>query len=200
MSEFIPVYAASMSHEGQYSNDHRDRGGETWKGIARKMHPDWEGWAIIDQIKRSVITSDLSRILRDDEELEALVQEFYKAEFFLKLMLDQIKEQPIAAELFDTAINQGLVTASKYFQQGLNLLNNNQKHYSDIEDDGKIGTATLRAYSAYMLTARFPGRSVERNTATLLRVLNGLQFERYKDICLASKEQEVYFYGWVNRV
>lgn len=189
-----------MSHEGQYANDPRDRGGETWKGIARKMHPEWKGWLIVDMIKRSVITSDLSRILRDDEELESLVQDFYKDKYFMKLMLDQVREQDIANELFDTAINQGLVTASKYFQQALNLLNNNQKHYSDLDDDGNIGKDTIKAYSAYMLTARFPGRSVERNVSTLLKALNGLQFERYKQICVASKEQEVYFYGWLNRI
>jgi lysozyme family protein len=204
MSQFTEsynrAYNKSMSHEGQYSNDPRDRGGETWKGIARKMHPQWEGWAIIDQIKRNVITSDLSRVLRADEKLEAMVQTFYKAEFFDRLLLDQVKEQSLIDELFDTAINQGLFTSSLNFQKALNLLNNNQKHYSDLKEDGKLGPATLKAYNAYMLTSHFPARSQERNVSTLLKVLNGLQFERYKEICEASNEQEVYFYGWLNRV
>lgn len=200
MSEFNIAYGKTMSHEGQYSNDPRDRGGETWKGVARKMHPNWEGWLIIDQIKRSVITSDLSRILRDDEELEQTVQAFYQAEFWDRLLLDRIAYQDVSNELFDTAVNQGQVTAVKQFQEALNLLNNNQKHYSDINEDGKMGPGTLKAYWAYMLTANFPGRSAERNTQTLLAVMNGLQFQRYVEICDNRPDQEVYFYGWVNRV
>lgn len=200
MTEFNIAYGKTMSHEGQYSNDPRDLGGETWKGVARKMHPNWDGWPIIDQIKRSVITSDLSRILRDDEELEQMVQAFYQSEFWDKLMLKKITAQDIANELFDTAVNQGRVIAVKQFQQALNLLNNNQKHYSDINEDGKIGDATLRAHDAYMLTANFAGRSQERVVSTILKVLNGLQFQRYAEICESNPVQEVYFYGWVNRV
>jgi lysozyme family protein len=200
MSEFRIAYDKTMSNEGQYSNDPRDLGGETWKGVARKMHPNWDGWAIIDQIKRSVITSDLSRILRDDEELEEMVQAFYKAEFWNKMLLDQVKDQEVANELFESAVNQGAFTVSRHFQQALNLLNNNEKHYSDIADDGHIGSATLKAYAAFMLTANFPGRSTERNTQTLLKVMNGLQFQRYTEICESNPVQEVYFYGWINRV
>lgn len=200
MSDFFSAYQQAMGHEGQYANDPRDRGGETWKGIARKMHPEWEGWLIVDMIKRSVITSDLSRIMRDDEELEEMVQSFYKAEFWDKLLLEQVKEQDIAAELFDTAINQGLVKAVFYFQKALNLLNNDQKHYSDVREDGKPGPETLKAYMGYTLTAHFPGRSVERNTRTLLKVMNALQFNKYVSICEANQTQEAWFYGWVNRV
>jgi lysozyme family protein len=200
MSDFFTAYLQTMGHEGQYSNDQRDRGGETWKGVARKMHPEWDGWLIVDMIKRSVITSDLSHILRDDEELEELVRAFYKAEFWDKLLLDQIKDQDIASEIFDTAVNQGLVKAVSYLQKSLNLLNNDQSHYSDINEDGKTGPATMRAYLAYMLTAHFPGRSTARNTRTLLKVMNALQFNKYISICEANQTQEAFFYGWVNRV
>jgi lysozyme family protein len=189
-----------MSHEGQYSNDPRDLGGETWKGISRKNYPDWAGWEIIDQIKANVSERDLVKALRADDELDELVIQFYNSEFWEKLLLDQIKEQDIAAELFDTAINQASVKAVKSFQEALNLLNNNQKHYSDIVIDGHIGPGTLKAYAAYMLTSNFPGRSTERNIRTLLKVMNGLQFERYTEICRDHPDQEVYFYGWMNRV
>lgn len=200
MSDFIPAYNLTMSHEGQYSNDPRDLGGETWKGIARKMHPEWEGWEVIDTIKNSVLISNLAKVLNADDELEDLVQAFYKAEFWDKLNLDLIKEQDIANELFDTAVNQGSIIAMKQFQEALNLLNNNQKHYSDIREDGKPGPETLKAYMGYTLTAHFPGRSVERNNRTLIALMNGLQCARYAEICEANPDQEVYFYGWMNRV
>lgn len=200
MAQFDISYEKTMNHEGQYSNDPRDLGGETWKGISRKNWPKWNGWMIIDQIKRTVNTVDLVKVLRNDEELENAVREFYYTEFWAKLLGESISDQDIADELFDTAINQGLAKASVYFQQALNLLNNNQKLYSDIEVDGKLGNDTLKSFVAYMHTSNLPGRSVQRNVSTILKVMNGLQFERYKEICESNTEQEVFFYGWINRV
>ena len=200
MSEFKIAYGNTMSHEGIYSNDPRDMGGETWKGVARKMHTNWEGWLVIDMIKKSVNAVDLPKTLAIDEELEEMVQAFYQSEFWNMMLLDQIPYQEVANELFDTAVNQGQVIAVRQFQEALNLLNNNQKHYSDISEDGKMGGATIKAYWAYMLTANFPGRSDDRNTRTLLKLMNGLQAARYAEICENNPSQEVYFYGWVNRI
>jgi lysozyme family protein len=200
MTDFKVSYNKSMCHEGQYSNDPRDLGGETWKGISRKNWPTWEGWLVIDSIKRAVNAVDLVKALRADEELEEMVQEFYQANFYDNLKFNEINIQEIADELFDTAINQGAVKAVQYFQQALNLLNNNQKHYSDINEDGSIGPATIKAFTAYMFTSAFPGRSTERVISTLLKAMNGLQFTRYVAICEAKPEQEVYFFGWLNRV
>ena len=200
MSEFTLAYEKTMSHEGKYSNDPRDLGGETWKGVAQKMHPEWEGWLVIDAIKKAVDARELNKQLNLDEELEQMVQSFYQSEFWDKLLLKRITAQDIANELFDTAVNQGSVIAVRHFQEALNLLNNNQKIYSDINEDGKMGEATLRAHDAYMLTANFPGRSQERVVSTLIKVMNGFQFERYKEIATDNKSQETFFYGWMNRI
>ena len=37
--------------EGKYVNDKYDPGGETYKGIARNMNKDFEGWKIIDSLR-----------------------------------------------------------------------------------------------------------------------------------------------------
>jgi len=200
MSDFFCAYQSTLQFEGIYSNDPRDLGGETFRGISRKNWPDWEGWLVVDAIKKAVDHRELNKQLSLDEELSEMVQEFYKVNFWKPLMLDQIPQQVIAAELFDTAVNQGAKRAVLFLQQALNLLNNNQKHYSDINEDGKMGMATLKAYAAYMLTANFPGRSIERNSKTLLKVLNGMQFSLYSSICENNPEQEAHFYGWVNRI
>lgn len=200
MSDFSISYNKSMSCEGLYSNDPRDLGGETWRGISRKYHPDWNGWKVIDTIKASVRAVDLVKFLRMDDELEEMVQEFYKSEYWDKKAIGQIDDQEIADEVFDTSINQGSTIAIKYLQESLNMLNNNEKHYSDIDVDGQIGPATIKAYKAYMLTAVFPGRSKDRNIKTLLKSLNGKQFQRYAEICERKPEQEAYFYGWLNRI
>jgi lysozyme family protein len=190
MADFSIAYQKTSVFEGGYSNDPHDRGGETYKGISRKFHPDWGGWIILD--------------LMDDKnsknsQLQSLVNSFYYNEFWTFLKCDEF-DQPIADELFDTAVNQGKITAAKYLQESLNLLNNNQRHYKDIAVDGEIGNVTINAYKEYMNTSYFQGRSKERNINTLLKVLNGLQFERYKNIVKQSPDQEIYFYGWLQRV
>jgi len=200
MAKFEPAYEKTLANEGGYSNDPNDRGGETWKGIARKMHPQWPGFVLIDEVRKNTNKDQFVRALSVDEELDQLVQDFYKAEFWDKLMLDKITSQDVANEIFDTAINQGSTIAIKQFQEALNLLNNNQKIYSDINEDGKMGDATLRAHDAYMLTANFAGRSQERVVSTIIKLMNGLQAARYAEICENNPNQEVYFYGWVNRI
>lgn len=200
-TNFIAAYAATMSHEGQYSNNIYDSGGETWKGIARKMWPNWSGWMIIDQAKKTTsTTAQLNKALNADSRLELEVKSFYEANFFNALKLDQVAETEIVCEIFDTAVNQGAATAGKYFQQALNLLNDNGKYYPDLLVDGSPGAMTIKAYQAYMKTASLPGRSEARNIKTLLICLNGLQFEKYKDICTANLIQETFFYGWMNRI
>lgn len=197
---FLCAFDKLIGFEGSYSNDPNDRGGETWKGISRNNFPKWEGWTIIDRIKAQVDKTQLSKVLSGDSDLKKCVYQFYYQVFWVALSLDKIPVYAIAEEIFDTAVNQGAKTATRYFQQALNLLNNNQKIYSNILDDGDLGDKTLRSYDAYMLTANYPGRSQDRTVKTLLKVMNGLQFQRYVEICKNSENQEVFFYGWMNRV
>jgi len=200
MLEFATAYQATLDHEGSYSNDPADKGGETWKGISRASWPLWKGWKIIDETKQNVLYYQLKMALNLDEELEEATQKFYLDEFWNKLNLDSIADKEVSGEIFDTAVNQGLHTGARFFQQALNLLNHNGKHYSDIKADGDIGPATIKAYNGYMLTAHFPGRDKGRNIRTLLKVMNWLQMEKYVEICEANPEQEVFMYGWMNRV
>lgn len=200
-ANFLAAYTATMSHEGRYSNNPADKGGETWKGIARKIWPLWGGWAIIDQAKKTTSTiSQLNTALNADGKLEEMVRKFYEDNFFNALKLEQVNEPDVVLEIFDTAVNQGTGAAGKYLQTALNLLNDNGRHYKDIVVDGQPGRMTIEAYQAYMNTSRLPGRNQERNVKTLLKVLNGLQFEKYKDICTANPGQETFFYGWMNRI
>lgn len=200
MANFDLAYLTTMSHEGLYSNDPRDRGGETWKGIARNVHPNWPGWVLIDSVKKQANRNNLAAELNNVDELEACVQLFYETHFWKVNKLDEITDQEIANEVFDTGVNQGTRTAAMYLQEALNLLNSNEKHYSDLKVDGAIGAKTLKAYHAYMFTSNFPSRSGFRNIHTLLKAMNFFQLQRYIEICEKTPGQEVYFYGWVNRV
>lgn len=196
MASFLPAYKLTAQAEGGYSNDPNDTGGETWKGVARNKHPNWEGWAIVDAHKE--MTPNWETVLHEDKQLEEDVLKFYEKEFWDKMKLSKISSQAIANELYDTGVNQGTGMAAKQLQWALNLLNNDQKHYPDITVDGGIGPKTIEAFNSYMDTAEFRSRNVERNERTFLKVLNGLQFIRYKEIVDNSPGQEVFFYGWVN--
>jgi lysozyme family protein len=201
MANFETAYQETMKSEGGYSNNHSDKGGETWRGIARNMWPSWDGWKLVDEIALNCGGSPaiFLKALAMDEELDAKVKSFYKVIFWDKLKLSLLPDQ-VADEIFDTAVNQGPGSAVRYFQQALNMLNYNQAHYPDIEVDGAMGSNTLFAWAGYMATAtKVPGRNAELNIKVILKAMNGLQYERYKEIVNRETAQEVFFYGWIQR-
>jgi lysozyme family protein len=183
-ANFEKAYLKTIGHEGGYANHPSDRGGETWKGIARNFWKDWEGWQIIDEYKRK---ENFPANLKDVERLDRMVKEFYKKNFWDKLFLDQLAEAKVSTELFDTAVNMGVKTAAKMLQEALNLLNRQGLTYADLDVDGIVGARTIYATN----------RCNQRN---LYITLNLLQGERYMNICRNNPTQEVFFNGWLNRV
>jgi lysozyme family protein len=177
-----------MGHEGHYANDPDDRGGETWKGVARNFHPSWGGWQIIDSARN---TPGFPHILKNDKILEQEVQDFYELHFWREIMGHDITEQIIANELFDTAVNMGPETASRFLQRLVNALNNNQRFYKDIVVDGAIGQKTLSALT----------HCLEHNSVDLIyKILNVLQGNRYIEIMEGRQSQEKWARIWFTRV
>lgn len=114
-------------------------------------------------------------------------QEIYYKDFWVALSLDSIQEYYVALELFDTSVNMGQGVAARFLQKGLNLMNRNQRNFPDLKVDGAIGPKTIAAYQKV-------------DDGILLKVLNGLQFCRYKEICEYDPSQERFFNGWMQRV
>jgi len=185
-----------MEHEGGYAHRASDLGGETWRGISRKNWPGWPGWKIIDRLKEpGDSVEDIDATLGLDASLPELVQKFYFKNFWKPLNCDHLP-QSIAAELFDTGVNQGVGTAGKYLQKAVNYLNNNGKIFKDITQDGAVGPMTLAAFDAARLYwSRYGARVFNR---TFIKILDGLQFERYASIVEDLPGQEVNFFGWIN--
>ncbi|GAB1258560.1 glycoside hydrolase family 108 protein [Aurantivibrio plasticivorans] len=106
MADFQPAYEIMIRNEGGYRNHNvsGDRGGQTYAGIARNFHSNWQGWDLIDN-------NDL-----ENPKLTELVFDFYKEKFWDKIRGDQIESQRIAQTLFDFAVNAGVRTASKLAQ------------------------------------------------------------------------------------
>ena len=187
MVVFDEAFARTNQHEGGYVNDPDDRGGETYKGIARKFHPEWPGWKLIDTIKSF---PDFKRQLDADQNLQNYVKEFYRVKFWLQIGGNSIPDQDIANEIYDIAVNMGVTTAVKYLQRSLNVLNCNGKHYADIAIDGTLGPKTSAAFQACL---------VKVGSKMLLNVINGFKMKHYLELMEKDPVNEKYV-GWFKRV
>ena len=183
MAEFLCALHKTLKHEGGYSNHELDRGGETWRGISRNAHPNWPGWAFIDaQISRRRPLVELD----DNDALEQLVEAFYLENYWRPLQLDQVADQEIADELFDSAVNCGTFRAAKWLQGALNLVAGSEA----LKLDGKIGPRTLGLL----------GSCLPKYARAILVALNGFQFDHYVQLVQGNPTQRVFLRGWLNRV
>ena len=94
-----------LQHEGGYSNDPVDKGGETYKGISRIFAPAWKGWAIIDFYKKDFGLK--SNAVIKSVELDNLVGSFYYTNKWLPSKAGGINSQPLANFVFDMYTNHG---------------------------------------------------------------------------------------------
>ncbi len=189
MADFLKAYKLTMHEEGLYSNDPLDPGGETFKGISRKYHPSWHGWCSIDAMRRE--SDNFPDCLKDDEELELCVQEFYKEQFWNVFLGDNLAPQVLADELFDTAVNMGSIRAISFLQTALNVMNRNGELYPDIVVDGLFGEVTLGSLVKYFY---------RDHVNILLKIMNILQGMHYLENMNKSPTQERFARGWLKRV
>lgn len=180
MADFALAYAKTMTAEGGYAHDPADRGGETYRGIARNHHPGWEGWPLVDAWKRR--GGDESELGRNAA-LHALVATFYRRNYWDALRLSDLRDQAVADEIFDSAVNCGVSRAGRWLQQAVNLVGR-----ANIAEDGAVGPITIAAANA----TEWQGG--------LLRTLNGLQFGHYHQIVQRDPSQQRFFRGWLRRV
>jgi lysozyme family protein len=119
----------TLRWEGGYANIQGDRGGETYRGISRRAHPDWPGWPIIDGFK-------LQSPIRHNQifpQLEDSVGRFYKAEYWDRVSGNDLPSL-VALTVFDHAVHSGVRRASKALQREVGA-----------KVDGAIGDRTVTA-------------------------------------------------------
>lgn len=184
MANFLTSYRITKKIEGGYSNHPSDTGGETYKGIARNHNKNWQGWQIIDDAKRQ---TGFPAILDSNHELQKMVLDCYKANYWDRLRLDEVYSQSIANELFDTAVNMGVYKAGTFLQRALNVANRQGRDYPELKVDGKVGSKTLAALQ-------------RSNAHSIYKLLNVLQGYEYVKICERNPTQEVFMHGWLRRV
>jgi len=188
MADFAAALALVLEHEGGYADDPDDRGGETYRGIARRFHPDWPGWSRVDALKRG---TGFPGSLAGDRRLHEAVAALYRDLYWDPFQGDALPDQPLAEELFDTAVNLGVRRAVRFLQESLNLLNRNQRNYADLVVDGWFGDNTLDAVLAVVADdgdARF-----------VVRLINAMQAAHYIDVMRNDPTQEKYARGWLTR-
>lgn len=114
MANFEEAYQRTCKFEGGWVNNDGDSGKETYKGISRVANPNWAGWAIVDSYKKK---SNFPKNLDSDEKLQVLVKECYKTNYWNPVWGDRIKNQKVANDIYDTAVNMGVGTSIKLSQR-----------------------------------------------------------------------------------
>ncbi|WP_430811649.1 MULTISPECIES: glycoside hydrolase family 108 protein [unclassified Carboxylicivirga] len=138
---FDELFDGVIKHEGYYANVSGDKGGETYMGIARNLHPDWEGWPLIDAYKQKVGTIRHNARI-DIEGLTNQVKEFYRHTFYQTYRIEAINNGALQEIIFDWCVNSGY-WGSCGVQKVLNRLFD-----CDLKLDGIIGNQTIAAINA----------------------------------------------------
>lgn len=178
MANFKNAYPLILAHEGGYVNDPSDPGGETYNGVARKMHPGWLGWHIVDLIKGKPGFPQLLQsadAIEIKKQLDFEVRAFYYAEFWLKIQGDLISNQDVANSMFDFAVNADDNVSILLAQSVVNA-----------KQDGEIGPKTLEAINSF-------------NPSHFLAAFAVAKINRYVEICNKRPVSRKYFFGWVVR-
>jgi len=188
MADFSQAYELTAAHEGGYVKDPVDRGGETYRGISRVHHPDWEGWRRIDARRRR---PGFPGNLASDRALQDAVLTFYKRAYWDRFLGDELPDQAVASELYDTAVNMGVRGGVRFLQAALNLLNRNQRDYADLIVDGWFGSKSLATLKKLLRK--------DRGSGPLVKMMNLQQGARYLEIMQRDPSQERFARGWIRR-
>lgn len=190
MAKFFEAWPKVARHEGVlldahgrpvpgrtgYVNDPEDPGGET-------------NWGITWQVARAAGYTGSMADMKYETALE-----IYRGRYWDALRADEIPDQAIATELFDTAVNCGVSVVSLFLQQALNVFNVRATKYPDIPEDGRVGPVTVGTLRRALAVASY-------YPVCLLRAVDNLQGVRYIELAKKKPKLERFLPGWYrNRV
>jgi len=172
MADFSTALSKVLDNEGGYVSDPNDPGGETYKGVARKIFTKWDGWLLVDIAKRK---SGFPANLEQDTDLQQKIRDFYEVNFWDKVNGDNITNQAVATSIFDFAVNGGVSTSSSLVQMVIGQ-----------DTDGVLGQNSVYALNAF-------------DPEHFLASFTLAKIARYITIVKKRPESRKYFYGWVSR-
>jgi lysozyme family protein len=122
--DFAKSLQLVLVHEGGYSNDPRDPGGATMKGVTQRVYDMYRK-------AKGLTPRSVKSITRDE------LQDIYKSRYWDMIKGDQL---PAGVDYvcFDGAVNSGPVQAGKWLQKALG------SHYIG-KIDGQVGASTVAA-------------------------------------------------------
>lgn len=172
MANFQISLHKTLTHEGGYVNDPVDPGKETYKGISRANHKNWQGWPIIDNYKNK---PDFPASLEKDLELQKQVELFYQYEFWLPLKGDDISIQTNADSIFDFSVNAGIKTSVQLAQSIIGA-----------KADGIVGEQTLKKLNSLESGYFQPAFTVSKISHYIVLIKKRPVYKKY-------------LYGWIIR-
>ncbi|ANI77673.1 hypothetical protein EP837_01243 [Sphingobium sp. EP60837] len=150
-----------IAREGGYSNHPADRGGPTNFGITQAV------------ARANGYAGDMRQLPR------AVAEAIYRRLYWERPGYGFVTEiaPNVAGELFDSTVNMGPATATRFLQRALNALNRNQRDYPDLKADQLIGAKTLAALGAFM---RLRGKAGEKVLLKAMEALQGDAMSRWR--------------------
>ncbi len=156
MADFNKAIDKTLAHEGgaKFTDDPIDRGGATKYGVSQRAYPNVDIRNLTEQQARDI----------------------YRRDYWDRIRADEISSQAIAENIFDTAVNMGVRTASRLAQVAL-----------DIEPaDGIVGSQSLKTINATDESSFIANYTIGK-------------IARYTYICNRNESQKKYLLGWINR-
>ena len=114
---FLEAFDILMKHEGQYTWDEHDKGGETKYGISQRTYPHL----------------DIKNLTLQD------ATDIYYKDYWENTRLDEIQSDVIAIKLFDLGVNMGIKKATLLCQRAL------RSAQRQVIEDGIMGPQTLKS-------------------------------------------------------
>jgi lysozyme family protein len=163
---------AIIAVEGGYVDDPDDSGGETNYGITVATARGYGYQGDMIDLPRSIAFDIYAEIYWDSLRGDDLAN----------------VSEAVAAEVVDTGVNCGTPAAGKFLQRALNVLNDREALYADIEVDGHVGGKTVAALQAYVHA---------RSERAMMKALNCLQGAFYIELAERREKDERFLYGWL---
>ena len=186
-----------MADEGGYANNPNDRGGETYRGISRRWHPDWGGWPLIDSVKTKVgsmppyrtipyfnWTKRLNAILSGNAALNSAVNSFYATEMWCPAY-DNLNSQDLVNWLFSHTVNISPVMGP---QHNKSIVHRWLQCALGLQCDGVLGPKTVKAANS---CSDAPG---------LIRKMQEDAKSYYTLLVEKDPSQRQFLKGWLSRI
>lgn len=164
-----------LNHEGGYTNDESDPGGETHFGITfnylKTVNPVF--------LKKIGLNKDDANVIKNLTKEQAI--HLYQHGYWDKYHYEKIHSIYVAIKIMDMAVNLGALRAHLLLQSGINAIG---KHH--LLCDGILGKKTLEAVN-------------NTNEHLLINALRRLQALHYKKLIFKNPKLEKFKKGWLAR-